>query len=99
MNKQKLCETNPISEKPKIDLTYYMTKNYENKPELFTMQKQTQNKPKFTRHSVWRAKPILPAMAGKIAPLFRVLFILMGPASGGKLAGKEFKFFDAQAVS
>jgi hypothetical protein len=41
----KLCKTNPISEKPKMNLTHYMTKYYENKSPLRTMEKQTQSNP------------------------------------------------------
>jgi hypothetical protein len=41
----KLCETNPISQKPKMNLTLYMTKNYDNKSGLLTMAKQTQTNP------------------------------------------------------
>jgi hypothetical protein len=63
----KLCETNPISEKPKMNLTNYTTKNYGNNLRLPTPEKQTQS------------NPILSA-------------------AGGKLAGKEFEFFDAQGV-
>jgi hypothetical protein len=40
--------------------------------------KTNPNEANFTRHSVWRV--YLP-MAGKIAPLFRMSFILMGPDS------------------
>jgi hypothetical protein len=43
------------------------TRNYNEKFTLDTWSKRTQS------------KPILPAMAGKIAPLFRMSFILMGP--------------------
>jgi hypothetical protein len=41
----KLCETNPISKKPKMKLTFYLTKDYENKSGLLTMEKQTQSNP------------------------------------------------------
>jgi hypothetical protein len=41
----KLCETNPISEKPKTDLTNYITRDYDNKFGLLTMEKQSQTKP------------------------------------------------------
>jgi hypothetical protein len=33
-----------------------------------------------------QTKPILPATAGKIAPLFRMSFILMGPTYNGLIA-------------
>jgi len=42
---EQLCKTNPISEKPKINLNYYKTKYYENKSGLLTMEKQTQTNP------------------------------------------------------
>jgi hypothetical protein len=42
---EQLCKTNPISEKPKIDLNNYMTKDYENEPRLRTPGKQTQSNP------------------------------------------------------
>jgi len=45
----KLCETNPISKRPKMNLTFYSTKNYDNKSGLLTMEKQTQNKPNQTQ--------------------------------------------------
>jgi hypothetical protein len=41
----KLCKTNPISEKPKMNLNFYSTKDYENKPSLLTPGKQTQSNP------------------------------------------------------
>jgi len=41
----KLCKTNPISKKPKMNLTFYSTKDYENKPRLRTPGKQTQSNP------------------------------------------------------
>ena len=41
----KLCKTNPISEKPKMNLTFYSTKDYENKSGLLTTVKQTQSNP------------------------------------------------------
>ena len=41
----KLCKTNPISKKPKMKLTLYPTKEYENKSGLSTMEKQTQSNP------------------------------------------------------
>jgi hypothetical protein len=40
-----LYKTNPISEKPGMNLTNYMTNDYENKSPLLTMEKQTQTKP------------------------------------------------------
>jgi hypothetical protein len=46
----KLCETKPIYEEPKMTLNHYITKDYENKSGLLTMEKQTQtnpNKPNF----------------------------------------------------
>jgi len=38
-------KTNPISEESKMSLTHYMTKEYENKSGLSTMEKQTQSNP------------------------------------------------------
>jgi hypothetical protein len=38
-------KTNPISEKPKMKLNSYSTKDYENKPRLRTPGKQTQSNP------------------------------------------------------
>ena len=40
--KDKLCETNPIPQKPKMKLTPYPTNDYENKSDLLTPEKQTQ---------------------------------------------------------
>jgi len=42
----KLFKTNPISGKPKMNLNHYITKDYENKSGLLTMEKQTQSNPK-----------------------------------------------------
>jgi len=58
----KLCETNPISGTPKMNPTNYMTKAYDNNSPLLKVQKRSQNEPNFTRHSVWRANPILPLL-------------------------------------
>ena len=41
----KLCKTNPISEKQKMNLSSYTTKTYGNKSRLLTMAKQTQSNP------------------------------------------------------
>ena len=41
----KLCETNPISQKPKMKLTFYSTSDYENKSGFLPMGKQTQTNP------------------------------------------------------
>jgi hypothetical protein len=38
-------KTNPIFEESKMNLTHYMTKEYENKSGLLTMEKQTQSNP------------------------------------------------------
>jgi hypothetical protein len=48
----KLCETKPNSEMPKMNITNYMTDSYSYNTALSTMQKQSQNKPK--------SKPIKP---------------------------------------
>jgi len=53
--------------KSQMFITSIKTMNYSEKLKLDTWSKRTQT------------KPILPAMAGKIAPLFRMPFILMGP--------------------
>jgi len=44
MNNEQI-KTNPISEESKMSLTHYMTKEYENKSGLLTMEKQTQSNP------------------------------------------------------
>jgi len=41
----KLCETKPISEKPKMNLNNYITKDYDNNLRLLTKEKQSQTKP------------------------------------------------------
>jgi hypothetical protein len=51
----KLCKTNPISERPKMNLNLCLTMAYENKSAPLTMAKQSQT------------KPILPASGGKLA--------------------------------
>jgi hypothetical protein len=56
--------------KSQMFITLIPTVSYSEKCKLDTWSKQSQS------------KPILPAMAGKIAPLFRMPFILMGPALG-----------------
>src|SRR4030042_4543162 len=48
----KLCETKPNSGKLKMNLTNCMTNSYSNNSRLRPMQKQSQTKPKFTRHSL-----------------------------------------------
>ena len=45
INIEWLCKTNPIPEKPKMNLNFYSTKDYENKSGLLTMEKQTQSNP------------------------------------------------------
>jgi hypothetical protein len=45
----KLCETKPISQKPKMNLTIYMTRDYDNKSASLTPEKQTQFKPNQTQ--------------------------------------------------
>jgi hypothetical protein len=40
-----LCETNPISEMPKMNLNPCLTSDYDNKLALLTMKKQSQTKP------------------------------------------------------
>jgi len=45
----KLCETNPISGTPKMNLTHYSTNRYDNNSDLLTMQKRSQNEPKQTQ--------------------------------------------------
>jgi hypothetical protein len=41
----KLCKTKPISKKPKMNLSHYTTKEYENKSGLLPPGKQTQSNP------------------------------------------------------
>ena len=41
----KLCETNPISGTPKMNLTHYSTNRYDNNSSLLTMQKRSQTNP------------------------------------------------------
>jgi len=45
----KQSQTNPISEKPKMNLNFYSTKAYDNKPRLRAPGKQTEFKPKQTQ--------------------------------------------------
>ena len=47
----KLCKTNPIPEKPKMNLTFYSIKDYENKSGLLTPAKQTQSNPIYGEQS------------------------------------------------
>jgi len=39
------CKTNPISEKPKMNLNHYTTRDYENKLTPSNAEKQTQSNP------------------------------------------------------
>jgi hypothetical protein len=57
----------PNFQKSQMFISSIKTRNYNEKFTLDTWSKRTQS------------NPILPAMAGKIAPLFRMSFILMGP--------------------
>jgi hypothetical protein len=41
----KLCKTKPIPQKPKMNLTPYITESYGNKPEISAMEKQSQTNP------------------------------------------------------
>jgi hypothetical protein len=49
--KNKKCETNPIFEKSKMNLTNYIISSYSNNLRLLKIEKQSQTKPKFTRRS------------------------------------------------
>jgi hypothetical protein len=63
-------QNEPNFQKSQMVVTQVVTTNYNEKPTMDTWSKRTQT------------NPILPApMAGKIAPLFRMSFILMGPSS------------------
>jgi hypothetical protein len=55
----KLCETNPISGTPKMNLTHYSTNRYDNNSGLLTMQKRSQT------------NPILSASGGLVRRLVR----------------------------
>ena len=66
----KLCKTNPISEKQKMNLSSYTTKTYGNKSRLLTMAKQTQSNPK-------RGAPAIQRNSSNLAhhsAIFRGLF-------------------------
>jgi hypothetical protein len=79
----KICKTNPIFKKPKIDITDCIAKRYDKILGLTEMQKRTQTNPILScqKSSQTQTKPILSALvADKIAPLFRMSFILRGPA-------------------
>ena len=57
----KLCKTKPIFETPKMNLTNYMTKAYDNNSPLLKVQKRSQNEPnqtQFYSYPVWRACPL-----------------------------------------
>jgi hypothetical protein len=45
------CQTNPIFEKSKMNLTNYIISSYSNNLRLLKIEKQSQTKPKFTRRS------------------------------------------------
>ena len=87
----------PNFQKSQMIVTLAITIDYNEKSELDTWSKRTQT------------NPILPASAGKIAPLFRMPFILMGlgltcPERSRRvepilLVGEEFELFDTQGVS
>jgi len=42
---ERLCKTNPISERLKMNISRYKADDYENKSDLLTMEKQTQSNP------------------------------------------------------
>jgi hypothetical protein len=64
----KLCETNPISGTPKMNLTHYSTNRYDNNSGLLTMQKRSQTNPILSASGglarLWRVYPLL-RLAGK----------------------------------
>jgi hypothetical protein len=45
INIEQLCETKPISQKPKMNLTHYLTSDYDNNSDISMLEKQTQTKP------------------------------------------------------
>jgi hypothetical protein len=47
----KLCKTNPISKKPKMNLTIYLTKDYGNETATSNAEKQTQSNPIYGEQS------------------------------------------------
>ena len=61
----KQTQTNPISEKPKMNLNFYSTKDYDNKPRLRAPGKQTQNKPNSNPISPPPKSPPLPITHGR----------------------------------
>jgi hypothetical protein len=96
----KLCETNPISERPKTNLTHYKIKDYDNKSGLLTMGKQTQSNPIYGELAESTCSELAcPELAcGELVePVEGVEPILS--ASGGKLTGKQFEFFDAEGIA
>jgi len=42
---ERLCKTNPIFKKPKMNLNHYTTNDYKNNSSPLTMENQTQSKP------------------------------------------------------
>jgi hypothetical protein len=93
----KLCETKPISDMPKMTLTSCSTMTNNKKQRTINYQKQTQTKPiqsQFkpkTKPKQTQSNPILPA------PLFRVSFTLMGsafypPTVGRRIQKARFRF-------
>jgi len=47
----KLCETNPISKTPKMNITHYITNRYDDNSGLLQMQKQSQTNPIYPERS------------------------------------------------
>jgi hypothetical protein len=67
----KLCKTNPISEKPKMNLTSYATGDYENNSRLLKMAKQTQTNPTCSE----LVEPILSASGGSANSVLSFRFL------------------------
>ncbi len=69
-------QNEPNFQKSQMFITVILTTNYSEKSTLDTWSKRTQTKPILSRAQPRDLFPLWPAMAGKIAPLFRVLFTL-----------------------
>jgi len=64
-------QTNPISEKPKMNLNFYSTKDYDNKPRFRAPGKQTQFKPNQTQFPLAQSPHSSQLPAAEIKALLR----------------------------
>jgi hypothetical protein len=81
LRKTKKFQTNPIFKMLKMNITRYKIRNCgRNRP-----NRRCKIEPNLARHAIWRANPILPIMAGKIALPIRHSFSDGGSEAEGPI--------------